>query len=54
MALNIMQKLKLKFTSGNSVPVDRAFLSAEEYKELLTHIESLKGYSTEGSDGNTV
>ncbi len=39
---NIMAKLGLKFTSGNSVPVSRAMITREEYLELVAEVQMLK------------
>ncbi len=39
---NIMAKLGLKFTSGNSVPVSRAMITRNEYLELVVEMQTLK------------
>ncbi len=36
-----MAKLKLKFTSANSVPVSRAMITRNEYLKLTTEINEL-------------
>lgn len=34
-----LESLRLKFTSGNSVPVNRAPITREEYETILAHIK---------------
>jgi hypothetical protein len=39
---NILEILESKFTSGNSVPVERTVLLRKEYDALLEYIRSLE------------
>lgn len=34
-----LQSLELKFTSGNSIPVERTVITREEYEALLSILE---------------
>lgn len=41
MEVPILQKLKLKFTSGNSVPVERTSLTRSEFDELMDEFQKM-------------
>ena len=41
----MLEKLKLKFESGNDVPVSRITVSREEFDELLKEIDVIKNQS---------
>jgi hypothetical protein len=36
----VLESLRLKFTSGNAVPVERAFILKEEYEVILNVINT--------------
>ena len=40
--MNIIDKIQLKFTSGNSIPVQRAQITVEEWVEVIKLIERLE------------
>lgn len=42
-----MDSLKLKFTSGNDVPVSEARITRQEYEDINTEIAELKGRITD-------
>lgn len=35
----VLADMKLRFTSGNSIPVERAMITATEFQVLLTEIQ---------------
>ncbi|MDX8383504.1 MAG: hypothetical protein R8M45_05445 [Ghiorsea sp.] len=37
--LKVQKELTEKFTSGNDVPVDRAFITAEEFSVIMDALE---------------
>lgn len=47
MSDDILDRLRLKFTSGNGVPVERATITREEFEELEELIEGLQMYIDE-------
>lgn len=37
--MNIIEQLKLKFTSGNDIPIERSTITADEFSQLLRWAE---------------
>lgn len=48
--MSIAEKMRLRFTSGNSIPVERAWLTATEWAELCTEIQRLRSGLAEALD----
>ncbi|KZX57799.1 hypothetical protein A3709_19440 [Halioglobus sp. HI00S01] len=41
-AYRVLASIRLKFTSGNSVPVERAVISSDEWTRLKTEIDEIE------------
>ncbi|MFK5950684.1 MAG: hypothetical protein QM500_18180 [Methylococcales bacterium] len=48
-----MDNLKLKFTSSNSILVDRATILSEEFEAVVKHIDMLENYQKHAQDDLT-
>lgn len=53
MSTDIVEHVEQKFRSGNTIPVDRAYLSADEWAQLKAEIVRLRGEVFRIAGGDT-